>query len=47
MKLSPPAVKIIRRFSGRLYQWDIARIFKINQSTVSRVINRVTWRDVR
>lgn len=43
-KLNPFSVKeIIHQYSKGIKQMDIARYFRVNQSTVSRIVNQLRW----
>jgi IS30 family transposase len=45
-KLDPGAVVAIRLNSEKRSHADVAKQLKVNRTTVSRAMRRLTWRDV-
>jgi IS30 family transposase len=45
-KLSPGAVKLIRRLSEKCSYTQISTLLRIHRTTVSRAARAVTWADV-
>jgi hypothetical protein len=45
-KLSPGAVNTIRIFSEKYSYAEMAKLLRVNRTTVSRADRRLTWADV-
>ena len=45
-KLSPELIRLIRKESRSMNQYELARKYNVHQSSISRVINKLRWSNI-